>query len=357
MPASCSSFSRKPPPSPNLAQQLRYIIKNTTGGGAGVWQSNQTPARQSRRTDQRAGRAFVHLRGSRAAVPAALSGLPGDHDSRSSKPASDTSTRRSIRSTARSPPRRPRPRTSGRANYLSSLELKNQTAIGNLQAVQVSNEIALAQVQQVQMLRQLVMAADEFAERGGGQSGQRAGTKQSGGAGGLLSSRIPVTPSIRRTTRPHRPSTKQHWPTPEDQEMNTNQSHHPVSSRNRFLRGDLRRLALLPREASGGSKPGYTFRAYSRRHLRPQKQRTATTAALNHRIGRQSLRSWRNSMDPNAIGGQFTAAARLTRRQFSLTRPSSSCALVHRGPCHRHPVHDRPGRRSSLHRAHIQTPA
>src|SRR5262249_61246644 len=38
-----------------------------------------------------------------------------------------------------------------------NLEFKNQTAIGNLQAVQVGNEIALAQVQQVQMLRQLVM--------------------------------------------------------------------------------------------------------------------------------------------------------------------------------------------------------
>jgi type IV secretion system protein TrbJ len=41
---------------------------------------------------------------------------------------------------------------------LSTLELKNQTAIGNLQAVQVSNELAMAQVQQIQMLRQLVMA-------------------------------------------------------------------------------------------------------------------------------------------------------------------------------------------------------
>ena len=36
--------------------------------------------------------------------------------------------------------------------------MKNQTAVGNLQAVQVSNEIALAQVQQIQLLRQLVMA-------------------------------------------------------------------------------------------------------------------------------------------------------------------------------------------------------
>jgi hypothetical protein len=25
----------------NLAQQLQYAIRNTTGGGAGVWQSNQ----------------------------------------------------------------------------------------------------------------------------------------------------------------------------------------------------------------------------------------------------------------------------------------------------------------------------
>src|SRR5260370_1945820 len=25
----------------NLAQQLQYMVKNTTGGGAGVWQSNQ----------------------------------------------------------------------------------------------------------------------------------------------------------------------------------------------------------------------------------------------------------------------------------------------------------------------------
>jgi hypothetical protein len=36
-----------------------------------------------------------------------------------------------------------------------SLEMKNQTAVGRLQAIQVGNEIALAQVQQVQLLRQL----------------------------------------------------------------------------------------------------------------------------------------------------------------------------------------------------------
>lgn len=41
---------------------------------------------------------------------------------------------------------------------LHNLELRNQTAIGNLQAVQLSNEIALAQAQQLQLLRQIVMA-------------------------------------------------------------------------------------------------------------------------------------------------------------------------------------------------------
>ncbi len=42
---------------------------------------------------------------------------------------------------------------------LGTLELKNQTAIGNLQVAQTGNEIALREVQQLQNLRQLMMAA------------------------------------------------------------------------------------------------------------------------------------------------------------------------------------------------------
>ena len=41
---------------------------------------------------------------------------------------------------------------------LTTLEAKNQGAIGQLQTIQVGNEIALQQVQQLQMLRQLVVA-------------------------------------------------------------------------------------------------------------------------------------------------------------------------------------------------------
>ena len=46
----------------------------------------------------------------------------------------------------------------GEQAALQTLEVKNQTAIGNLQAVQTGSEIALAQIQRIQMLRQLVMA-------------------------------------------------------------------------------------------------------------------------------------------------------------------------------------------------------
>src|SRR5208337_4549824 len=51
---------------------------------------------------------------------------------------------------------------------LQSLELKNQTAVGNLQAVQTGNEIALAQVQQIQLLRQLVMTMMNSANTAAG---------------------------------------------------------------------------------------------------------------------------------------------------------------------------------------------
>ena len=39
----------------NLAQQLSYMIKNTTGGGAGIWKSNESLLANLGRSDQRAG--------------------------------------------------------------------------------------------------------------------------------------------------------------------------------------------------------------------------------------------------------------------------------------------------------------
>jgi P-type conjugative transfer protein TrbJ len=137
-----------------LAQQLRYMIKNTTGGGAGIWKSNQSlldnlgglisEQEGLSYTFEGLAQQFQQLypgynvtstpgaQSPQASVDTTLNTLNGALQSAQDLKAEQTT--------------------------LESLEFKNDTAIGNLQAVQVSNEIALAQVQQIQMLRQLVMA-------------------------------------------------------------------------------------------------------------------------------------------------------------------------------------------------------
>jgi P-type conjugative transfer protein TrbJ len=142
----------------NLAQQLQYMVKNTTGGGAGVWQSNQnllanlggliSEQQGLSYTFQGLAQQFQQLypgytvtttpgvQSPQASVDTTLNTLNGALQSAQSQ-AQDFQTEQAS---------------------LQTLEVKNQTAIGNLQAVQTGNEIALAQVQQIQMLRQLVMA-------------------------------------------------------------------------------------------------------------------------------------------------------------------------------------------------------
>jgi P-type conjugative transfer protein TrbJ len=61
--------------------------------------------------------------------------------------------------------------------------VKNQTAIGNLQAVQTGNEIALAQIQQIQMLRQLVMAMMNSQNTAAANQLNNQTQSQLGGAG------------------------------------------------------------------------------------------------------------------------------------------------------------------------------
>jgi type IV secretion system protein TrbJ len=125
----------------NLASQLQYMIKNTTGGGAGVWQSNQN-------------------------LLANLGGLISEQEglsytfqglSQQFQQAMTTTTLNTLNGALASAQTQAQNFQAEQAT-LQQLETKNQTAIGNLQAIQVSNELALAQVQQIQMLRQLVMA-------------------------------------------------------------------------------------------------------------------------------------------------------------------------------------------------------
>ena len=142
----------------NLAQQLQYMIKNTTGGGAGVWRSNQNLlanlggliAEQQglSYTFQGLAQQFQQL------YPGYnVTSTPGVQ----SPQASVDTTLNTLNGALQSAQAQAQDFQAEQAS-LQSLELKNQTAIGNLQAVQTGNEIALAQVQQIQMLRQLVMA-------------------------------------------------------------------------------------------------------------------------------------------------------------------------------------------------------
>jgi len=142
----------------DLAQQLQYVIENTTGGGAGVWQSNQNLlANLGGLISEQQGLSYT-FQGLAQQFQQLYPGYtvtttPGVQ----SPQASVDTTLNTLNGALQSAQTQAQDFQAEQAS-MQTLEVKNQTAIGNLQAVQTGNEIALAQVQQVQMLRQLVMA-------------------------------------------------------------------------------------------------------------------------------------------------------------------------------------------------------
>jgi P-type conjugative transfer protein TrbJ len=142
----------------NLAQQLQYMIKNTTGGGAGVWQSNQNLlANLGGLISEQQGLSYT-FQGLAQQFQQLYPGYnvtstPGVQSSQ----ASVDTTLNTLNGALQDAQTQAQNFQAEQAS-LQTLEMKNETAIGNLQAVQTGNEIALAQVQQIQMLRQLVMA-------------------------------------------------------------------------------------------------------------------------------------------------------------------------------------------------------
>ena len=141
-----------------MAQQLQYMVKNTTGGDAGIWQSNQglltnlgaliSEQEGLSYTVQNVGQQFQQL-------------FPGYHSGQTpgvrSPEASTETTLDTLNGALKSAQAQAEDFQTEQIS-LQRLEARNQTAIGSLQAIQVSNEIALAQAQQIQMLRQLTMA-------------------------------------------------------------------------------------------------------------------------------------------------------------------------------------------------------
>ncbi len=142
----------------NLAQQFSYMIKNTTGGGAGIWKSNESLlANLGGLISEQEGLSYTFdglAQQFQQLYPGYnITSTPGAQ----SPQASVDTTLNTLNGALQSAQNQAQNFTTEQTT-LEGLEFKNDTAIGNLQAVQVSNEIALAQVQQIQMLRQLVMA-------------------------------------------------------------------------------------------------------------------------------------------------------------------------------------------------------
>jgi P-type conjugative transfer protein TrbJ len=142
----------------NLAQQLQYVIKNTTGGSAGVWSSNAGLLNNlGEIISQQEGLSYT-VQGLTSQFQQYYAGYAVTSLAGVQSPlASGETTLNTLNGTLASAQAQAQNFRLEQAS-LGNLELKNQTAVGNLQAVQVSNELALAQVQQIQMLRQLVMA-------------------------------------------------------------------------------------------------------------------------------------------------------------------------------------------------------
>ena len=142
----------------NLAQQLQYAIKNTTGGGAGVWQSNQNLLTNlGDLINEQEGLSYT-FQGLTQQFQQLYPGYNAASTAGVQSPQTTVDTTLNTLNGALASAQAQAQNFQAEQATLQNLELKNQTAIGNLQAVQVSNEIALAQVQQVQLLRQLVMA-------------------------------------------------------------------------------------------------------------------------------------------------------------------------------------------------------
>ncbi len=142
----------------NLAQQLQFMIKNTTGGGAGVWQSNQNLlANLGNLINEQEGLSY-NVQGLTQQFQQLYPGYNTATTAGVQSPQATTETTLNTLNGALAAAQAQAQDFQAEQASLQGLELRNQTAVGRLQAIQVGNEIALAQVQQVQMLRQLVMA-------------------------------------------------------------------------------------------------------------------------------------------------------------------------------------------------------
>src|SRR5690348_2912779 len=140
----------------NLANQLEYVIKNTTGGGGGVWASNGSfLASLSQIIQTEEGLSYTY-----SELSAQFQRLYPGYATPASAPTLQQSVDVNLNTLngALQDAQAQAAQWQTEQSTLSTLEVKNETAIGNLQVAQTGNEIALAQVQQLQNLQQLLAA-------------------------------------------------------------------------------------------------------------------------------------------------------------------------------------------------------
>jgi len=133
------------------------MIRNTTGGYAGVWQSSQSMLDELGGIIQQQGGLSYSLSNLQSQFQQQFPGytVPTNPDQQEAK--NIATTLNTLNGTLAAAQAQAQNFANEQAQF-GELEGMNKTAAGNLQAVQVGNEIALQQAQQIQMLRQLVVA-------------------------------------------------------------------------------------------------------------------------------------------------------------------------------------------------------
>ncbi|MBF6569374.1 MAG: hypothetical protein IVW54_10940, partial [Candidatus Binataceae bacterium] len=133
----------------NLAQQLQYMAKNTAGGGAGVWQSNQNLLNNlGNLINEQEGLSYT-AQGLTQQFQQLYPAYNTANTAGVQSPQTTAETTLNTLNGALASAQAQAQDFQAEQASLQGLELRNQTAVGRLQAIQVGNEIALAQVQQV----------------------------------------------------------------------------------------------------------------------------------------------------------------------------------------------------------------
>jgi P-type conjugative transfer protein TrbJ len=139
------------------AQQLQYMIRNTTGGYAGVWQSSQSMLDELGGIIQQQGGLSYTLGNLQSQFQQQFPGYVVSQNPDQQEAKNIATTLNTLNGTLAAAQAQAQNFANEQAQF-GELEGMNKTAAGNLQAIEVGNEIALQQVQQIQMLRQLVVA-------------------------------------------------------------------------------------------------------------------------------------------------------------------------------------------------------